>query len=213
MSDTSNNNSIPDWSTPGSKRTKPVAGDQGHRVPKGLLAPYDPTKDSNTISQFQTSLQPSSSKRKKWTTAENREVLRCYFESEPENRGYRKRFYNKWLEKNPHSTITEQRLCDQRRVIMKNKWFSSTEIGNMKRIKDNRGNPESEDLECLHRINQSPPKCRDKQETEPQVRETNLSTYQEELLTSIKNNMVPIEERTPLPSLKNVNRKKLAEHV
>ena len=193
MSETSINYSIPDWSTPGSKMTKPVAGDQGHRAPKGLLASYDPTKDPNTRSKLQTTLSPSASKRKKWTTAENREVLRCYFESQPENRGYRKRFHDKWLEQNPESTITEQRLCNQRRVIMKNKWFSTTEIGEIKRTRGNRENPQPE--EKSQRENQSLLKCRDKQEAEIQVENNNLSTSQEELLTKLKNNMIPIEER------------------
>ena len=94
---------------------------------------------------------------------------------------------------------------------MKNKWFSTTEIGEIKRTRDNRENLQSEEMS--HRLDQSPLECKDEQEAETQVEDKNLSNSQEELLTKIKNNMIPIEGRTSLPSLKNVNRKKLAENV
>ena len=42
---------------------------------------------------------PVSSKRRKWTSQENKIVMECYLLSEPKIRGYRKRMLNLWLQK------------------------------------------------------------------------------------------------------------------
>ena len=56
-----------------------------------------------------------------------------YYKSEPEKQGYRKRFHSIWHERNPDLESTEQHLSDQQRTI-KNKWFSDTELGELKRM-------------------------------------------------------------------------------
>ena len=52
--------------------------------------------------------------------SENREVLKCYFNSEPSQRGYRKRFHALWIEYHPESDISEQRLADRQKSIIRN---------------------------------------------------------------------------------------------
>ena len=42
---------------------------------------------------------PVISKRKKWTSQENKIVMECYLLSEPKIRGYRKRMLSLWLQK------------------------------------------------------------------------------------------------------------------
>ena len=42
---------------------------------------------------------PVISKRRKWTSQENKIVMECYLLSEPKIRGYRKRMLSLWLQK------------------------------------------------------------------------------------------------------------------
>ena len=58
--------------------------------------------------------------------------MECYYRSEPEVRGYRQRMYTIWIERDQFD-ISEQRLADQVRTIMRNKWFTSEELDEIKR--------------------------------------------------------------------------------
>ncbi|XP_063599202.1 uncharacterized protein LOC134775604 [Penaeus indicus] len=68
-----------------------------------------------------------------WTKEKNIAVMECYFLSNPvdENgkpsRGYRRRMHNIWNERQSFN-ITEQRLCDQARMIRKNEWLTALEL-------------------------------------------------------------------------------------
>ena len=53
--------------------------------------------------------------------------FQCYFQSNPSQRGYRKRMIEIWLECLSFQT-TSQRLTDQVRTIIKKGWFSVLEI-------------------------------------------------------------------------------------
>ena len=70
---------------------------------------------------------PVISKRKKWTSQENKIVVGCYLLSEPKIRGYRKRMQNLWLQKRMF-LVSEQRLVDQAIPICKNSWMTELEI-------------------------------------------------------------------------------------
>ena len=54
---------------------------------------------------------PVISKRRKWTSQENKIVMECYLLSEPKIRGYRKRMLSLWLQKDMF-WVSEQRLVD-----------------------------------------------------------------------------------------------------
>ena len=54
---------------------------------------------------------PAISKRRKWTSQENKIVMECYLLSEPKIRGYRKRMLSLWLQKGMF-WVLEQRLVD-----------------------------------------------------------------------------------------------------
>ena len=64
--------------------------------------------------------------------------MECYFLSRPLEeegkpvRGYRRRMHNIWKEQY-RTEITEQRLCDQARMIRKNEWITKVELGNIRR--------------------------------------------------------------------------------
>ena len=72
--------------------------------------------------------------RRKWLVEENRALMECYFKSIPKERGYRQRMLRLWDEKGMVK-VTEQRLADQARTILKSKWFTTVELEEIKRNK------------------------------------------------------------------------------
>ena len=67
------------------------------------------------------------SKRRKWTSQENKIVMDCYLLSEPKIRGYRKLMVSLWLQKGMF-WVSEQRLVDQANPIHGNSWVTGLEI-------------------------------------------------------------------------------------
>ena len=70
---------------------------------------------------------PVISKRRKWSSPENKIVIECYLSSEPKTRGYRKRMLSSWLKKNVF-WVSEHRLVDQANTIHRNCWMTELEI-------------------------------------------------------------------------------------
>ena len=64
--------------------------------------------------------------------------MECYFLSRSVDeevkpvRGYRRRMHNIWREQYG-TEITEQRLCDQARMIRKNEWITKLELESISR--------------------------------------------------------------------------------
>ena len=75
---------------------------------------------------------PVISKRRKWTSQENKIVMECYLLSEPKIRGYRKRMLSLWLQKGMF-WVSEQRLVDQANTIHRNSWMTELEIEELER--------------------------------------------------------------------------------
>ena len=73
-----------------------------------------------------------------WSRVMNMCVMECYYGSEPfdeagvPRRGYRKRMYELWKQRETGS-VSEQRLCDQARAIMKNGWLTNSELESIRR--------------------------------------------------------------------------------
>ena len=59
--------------------------------------------------------------RMKWTKEFNKDIIRCYFNTilRIPNQPYRKEFYDRWVRLHPENPLTEQRICDQQRIIMR----------------------------------------------------------------------------------------------
>ena len=70
---------------------------------------------------------PVISKRRNWTSQENKIVMECYLLSEPKIRGYRKHMLSLWLQKGMF-WASEQRLVDQANTIRRNSWMTKLEI-------------------------------------------------------------------------------------
>ena len=75
---------------------------------------------------------PVISKRRKWTSQENKNVMECYLLSEPKIRGYRKRMLSLWLQKGMF-WVSEQRLVDQASTIRRNSWMTELVIEELER--------------------------------------------------------------------------------
>ena len=75
---------------------------------------------------------PAISKRRKWTSQENKIVMECYLLNEPKIRGYRKRMLSLWLRKGM-LWVSEQRLVDQANTIRRNSWMTELEIEDLER--------------------------------------------------------------------------------
>ena len=75
---------------------------------------------------------PVISKRRKWTSQENKIVMECYLLSQPKIRGYRKRMLILWLQKNM-CWVSVQRLIDQANTIRRNSWMTEVEIEELER--------------------------------------------------------------------------------
>ena len=65
--------------------------------------------------------------------------MECYYRWNPIDKngvplkGYRQRMNREWLERGPFGDATEQRICDQERVIRKNGWLMEVELEMLKR--------------------------------------------------------------------------------
>ena len=75
---------------------------------------------------------PVISKRRKWTSQENKIVMECYLLSEPKIRGYRKRMLSLCLQKGMFR-VSEQRLVDQANTIRRNSLMTELEIEELER--------------------------------------------------------------------------------
>ena len=107
---------ILDRSSPRSTRTVTGVKAAGHLSKSGI---QNPDSTAEQPGQRNVKLLEEQPQKKKWTVIENKEVMMCYFEADPLQRGYRKRMPNIWLSKHADSTISEQRLADQSNVIMR----------------------------------------------------------------------------------------------
>ena len=70
---------------------------------------------------------PVITKRRKWTSQENKIVMECYLLIDPTIRGYRKRMLSLWLQKGMF-WLSKQRLVDQAYTIRRNSWMTELEI-------------------------------------------------------------------------------------
>ena len=77
-------------------------------------------------------MNPVISKKRKWTSQENKIVTECYLLSEPKIRGYRKRMLSLWLQKGMF-WVSEQRLVDQANTIRRNSCMTELEIEELER--------------------------------------------------------------------------------
>lgn len=160
-----------------------------------------------------------SKRRITWSKDINRVVIECYIKSKPdEKQGYRKRMHQAWKDKGMFE-VTEQRLADQVRQILKKGWFTDIEIEEMKRkIIEESG--EALEVDCgLNEIqdentftHQDPYVENEAHHVPHEPSETNLdsvfSMEELEIVTRIRS-IMNSKERVRIPNLRKVNKKLL----
>ena len=94
------------------------------------LAEQGPSSGRGNIGRHH--VDPVISKRKKWTSQENKIIIVRYLLNEPKIRGYRKHMLSLWLQKGMF-WVSEQRLVDQANTIRRNSWMTELEIEELER--------------------------------------------------------------------------------
>ena len=68
-----------------------------------------------------------------WTRAENRELLECYYTSNPKERGYMQRMWDHWILRHPQSSLTKKQLlaqcsniCNRNLLSQTRDWWNTT---------------------------------------------------------------------------------------
>ncbi|KAJ7332672.1 hypothetical protein JRQ81_014852, partial [Phrynocephalus forsythii] len=148
--------------------------------------------------------------------------MKCYYRAEPEKRGYQKWMHQLWKQEYPNSKITELRLADQRRHIIRNKVFSKVELEEIQRSCESGGQQiiqiggeirliipgdieQSKVEENMDVLQKFEPKEGSNRIGTP----AELTIWQQELKNKILTHAALNEERGRLPILKTVPRKKL----
>lgn len=160
--------------------------------------------------------------RMKWTKEVNKLVIKCFYKSDPNQRGYRKRMINIWKEIGVFD-ITEQRLADQSRAIRTNGWLSEMEMEEIQREIEREMHID-EDTEGAHMENDLENSGEDinmdatgEDATDDEINmamvlarliENEVSKERKSLLQELAEEIT--KEETPI-NLRNVERKKLKE--
>ncbi|KAL0841160.1 hypothetical protein ABMA28_014906 [Loxostege sticticalis] len=106
-----------------------------------VRTPESQTPPATDASQAASALKPATTKagkprvRMKWDSEINTFIMRTYFQItnlETDLTQYRPMLLQRFLEKYPDANVSEQRLSDQRRAIVRNKFLSDAEIDQIK---------------------------------------------------------------------------------
>ena len=155
---------------------------------------------------------PVISKRRKWTSQENKVVMECYLLSEPKIRGYRKRMLSLWQQKGMF-WVSEQRLVDQANTIRRNSWMTELEIDELERKvtgSDSVIAAEARSGEAL------PDQVEDRRNVLPEMgAEEQADSLDEEEVAIVMEIAEVIEKgrKDKLPALRTVPKKKLLEET
>lgn len=79
--------------------------------------------------------------RRKWARCENKALLECYYYSNPRQRGYMNRMWEKWLLRYPQSKLTAKQLVAQCSNIHKRQLLSQLEIDEVQHKCHGKGEP------------------------------------------------------------------------
>ena len=122
--------SIPGRLSPGSPRAALSIKAVGHSSKNRL---QDPGSAVEKPGQRTAEILERQPQRKKWSTSENKEVMKCFYAAEPSKRGFQQRMYTLWLAKYLNINVNEQRLADQRRVIINKNLLTQVELEEVRR--------------------------------------------------------------------------------
>ena len=157
-------------------------------------------------------MNPVISKRRKWTSQENKIVMECYLLSEPKIRGYRKRMLSLWLQKGMF-WVSEQRLVDQVNTIRRNSWMTELEIEELERKVTGSHSVIVEEARSVEAL---PGQVEDVRNVLPEMGAEEQADSLDKEEVAIVMEIAEVIERggkDKLPALRNVPRKKLLEET
>ena len=67
-------------------------------------------------------------RRRRWTTEENRDVMICFYRAKAQGRFFGKRMFELWSMKYPNIKLDEKRLTAQKNTTLRKKWFTKIEL-------------------------------------------------------------------------------------
>ena len=147
--------------------------------------------------------------RRRRTMEENKLVMRCFYQSDPTRRGYRKCMIAIWREKETFE-ITEQRLVDQARVVRTNEWVTEVELEELRRkILTPRDGEENQEINGIHMVEERMQNERNMRQICVRV-ETEVADEERLIIDEVKALMIRNETREYLP-FKKVDQRKLRD--
>ena len=150
---------------------------------------------------------PVISKRRKWTSQENKIIMKCYLLSEPKIRGYR--MLSLWQQKGMF-WVSEQRLVDQVSTIRSNNWMTEE----LERKVTGGDSVKAAEARCVEVL--PDPVGKDKRNVFPEMgAEEQADSLDEEEVAIVMEIAEVIEKgrKDKLPALRNVPKKKLLEET
>ena len=151
---------------------------------------------------------------RRWTKEENKLVMRCFYQSDPTRRGYRKRMIAIQREIGTFE-ITEQRLVHQARVIRTNEWLTEVELEEIKRKilthRDGEENQEINDIPVIDKKIQNESCPMEPSETVIRVRVETKITDEERLITDELKALMIRNETEEYLHFKKVDQRKLRD--
>ena len=151
---------------------------------------------------------PLISKRRNWTSQENKIVMECYLLSQPKIRGYRKRMQSLWLQKGMYTLLVLPN------TTRRNSWMTELEIEELERKvtgSDSVIAAEARSVEALpDQVGE------DRRNLLPEIKAEEQADSLDEKEVSIVIEIAEVIERgrkDKLPALRNVPKKKLLEET
>jgi hypothetical protein len=159
--------------------------------------------------------------RKHWSRFENILLMKCYFLSKPDKRGYRQRFHDIYRDRSGNADISEQNLADRARYILKRGTvLSEVELEEIQRQcgqEENETNQNEQDLERREESQTVSGSEHEDGNEETDISETHhASPKGDQLLEEVRNMMeyITVKERPPIPpKITRVEKKRLVEEI
>ena len=138
--------------------------------------------------------------------------MRCFYAAESSKRGFQKRMYKLWLAKYPDTMVDEQRLANQRRVIINHNLLTQVELEELQR---NIAEQLAQPVKATNQNDETKPVAAQQQPNiveVPMEQNHELNPKQLELRDRLLKQLQETN-RIRLPTLKDAPKKELAQAV
>ncbi|XP_067937308.1 uncharacterized protein [Watersipora subatra] len=154
-------------------------------------------------------------KRRGWTRINNINAMECYYQSQPEKRGYMKRMHQIWKDRGLFST-TDQRIADQVRVNKRNGLMSDLEMEEIRqRVATTPTNTlvqnnVNEHIDAVEEVMESDITV---EIIETPIERPTASEEQREIINRLKDIIEGLEQKRNMPKLKKIPKDKIRKET